>query len=612
MKAKKIVAVVMGAALAGTLAIGMSACSGGSKKPEGLKAGTLNIANYAVKYEDYMEDQGAKFEYEGYTKLESVYSYKQSDRAGSLSNGYIVVKDGKKGEDYLYAVVNPSTGKKILSGLASIPVGKNLPVYEGDSMYPSSSISAIQVDFVNADPAARDEAEIYTYDGTKILAKATYEEQTVRVTKSRLYVGNDAEASNVYKLEIVKVVNEKDEDVEVYVKENQDKKTYEKTYSVVNKSDLKKYAPDYAGGSDHSGLKEAVYEADEDYPVSGEIKDYEYSHIGNTYTFYKNGTETGNVDLTNGRFLAFMGNSLYYTVSIPVSPDATKGYNMAAIGSKIDCSLYKYDIVENTTTELKYDVIVTDMDVLYNYETKAYDAAMISGMKISDDGVAYGADEFTYVINNDFELCHDVTGKMSEAPEMIVDLGSNTYGIAFRYYSVVTDADLTIKSIISNENIPYANAGLVSFKTNNNYGFTDFNGKVVIAPEYSLVGYGYAPIFYGGVAHLCDADGEEVLFKKDGSVTKISDLEEETDTVVKTVSVENGIYTVTTVTTTIKDEVPEVKATVAYYAFNGTLLKSFDHANVQTVNNGIIMETVIKTDATTQETTRTYNYYKIA
>ncbi|MDE7162533.1 MAG: hypothetical protein K2O44_00435 [Clostridia bacterium] len=547
MKAKKIVAVVMGAALAGTLAIGMSACSGG-KKPENLKEGTLNIANYAKEYDS--DGFTTQYSEKGFTGLEKVLSMGQEDAVDQLIEGYLVVEDGTD----KYAVLDLYANKKIISGLTGVPQN-----------YSIGYLNVIMVVYEGTD---EDQVEIYTYDGTKILEKATYTQQP-QITSSQLFVGNDTTRSTVYKIETAKLVNDEEEDVEVYVKATADEKTQVFTYTVVKESDLKTYAPEYAVGSDKSGLKNPVYITSKAKPVEGEIKDYEYSYIGNKYTFYKNGAETGSVDLTNGEVLAVMGNSLYYTVSIPVSPEATKGYNLAAIGSKVDYSLYKYDIIENTTTELNYDVVVMNMKTLYNYETKAYDAALISGIKISDDGVAYGADEFTYVINNNFELCYDVTGMISEV-RSIASIGNDKYLIDD---SVIVDSNLNVLSETDYYDNVYTNEGLVGFEASSRIGFKDLNGKVVIAPEYT--GVSGTPIFYGGVAYVRNKDGELVFLKKDGTETKISDLEESSDDkVVKTVQVNfNGTYSITTVTTPDQGDVTRTRA---YYSYNGTLLKSFD------------------------------------
>lgn len=553
MKAKKIVAIVMGAAIAGTVAVGMSACSGG-KKPESLKAGSLDIANYAAEYEsDYSK--------KGYTGVEKVHTINFNDVVDTLDNSYAVVKESND----KYGVVNIYTGKKILTGLASIP-----------EEYRLSSLKVIKVTFEAEDPSNPDEVEIYTYDGTKILAKGAYNLFQTYVTSLNRYVGNDTESSRVYQILTQKTVDDKAEDVEVFVKVTEDEETGDVLYSLVKKEDLKNYAPEYGVGSDQSGIKDFVYTASEDKPVEGEIKDYEFSQLGNKLTFYKNGTETGSVDVTNGTALAFMDNSFYYSVSTPVSPDATKGYNLAAIGSKVDYSLYKYDIVANTTTELNYDVIVTRMNTLYNYETKSYDAAIISGMKISDDGVAYGADEFTYVINKDFELCHDVTGLIDGAPRSIYNIGNDNYLID----DVIVDAELKVKSYISG--LVYVDEGLTLVSNyvggNYNYGFKDYTGKVVIAPEYSTENGG-RPVFCGGVVLVENGDGEVVLLKKDGTITKVEDLAGSSDEKVTKEVVDggDGFYAIKT-TTTVEDG--DDKVEVVYYAFDGTVLKNFNHDEV--------------------------------
>lgn len=590
MKAKKIVAIVMGTALVGTVAVGMSACSGGNKKPDSLTTGTLNIADYAAEYE-------SQYSVKGLTSVETVYSLKGSDVVDYLDSGYLVVKDGTD----KVAVMNPYTGKKVLSGLSS-----DCEIENYETGY---DVDVIWVTYTDAQE--NETVEIYTYDGTKILAKDAYDESSLDVAVGNYYVGNDTKMSNVFHVTIDKQpVGDADPvEVEVYVKVTVDDKTQEVTYSVVNKSDLKVYAPEYGAGSDLSGIYTDLSSAGEDKPVENALKDYKMSTINeNKVTFIKNGTETGSVDLTNGEQLGIMGTSLYYTVGVPVSPDETKGYNFAAIGSKVDYSLYKYDIVENTTTELEYDIIVTGMSPVYNYATKSCDAAIISGMKISDDGVAYGADAFTYVINSNFELCYDVTGLLSSHSEPeIYNIGSDKYLVGSYSGGVVVDKDFNVQSKLSNATV-YNNAGLVLVRDyySGKYGFKDYSGKVVIAPEYSGV-YGSIK-FYGDAAYVQDADGEEVLLKKDGTVTKIADLEKSADaTVTKQVQVKGAYYVLTTTTTPAEGDPTQ---TVAYYALDGKLLKSFTKTALnqifdQVLPDGTVLveETVI--DATTHESITT-------
>lgn len=585
MKAKKIVAIVMGTALLGTVAVGMSACTKKAEKPESLKEGTLAIADYAAKYE-------SQYSKKAYTGIETVYSldYSTVVTSAHLAQGYLVIKEsGDK-----YGVMNAMTGKKILTGLVNIPENEQW-----------GGFNVIAVNTSTTDP---NEYAYYMYDGTQVLAAGIYGYPEA-VDIDQYYVGNDTEKSTVGHIIIEKTVNEEPVEVEVFVKLTVDEKTQEQTFSIVKESDLKVYAPEYDKGTDHSGLKHGIYSVSETRPVDGDIKDYKFSQTGNKFTFYKGSEETGSVDLTNGEPLAFMGNSLYYTVSVAVSPDATEGYNMTALGSKVDYSLYKYDVVANTTTELCYDVIVTEMEAIYNYKTKAYDAAIISGMKISDDGVAYGSDEFAYIVNNDFELCHDVTGLLREAPGTIYDLGSDKYLVG----NVIVDSELKVVSSVDSYNSRiYADQGLIGIYSDGNYGFTDLSGKVVIEPKYSGT-----IRFYGDVAYTTDAySGEKVLLKKDGTVTKISDLEKSAnENVTKNVTVRDGIYYITTVTTTTVDSVPTTKTVIDVYTFDGKLLKSFENpmmgSGVPTYQNGAYYISEMKTTGSGVNTKVTGIVYKI-
>lgn len=585
MKAKKIVAIVMGTALLGTVAVGMSACTKKAEKPESLKEGTLAIADYAAKYE-------SQYSKKAYTGIETVYSldYSTVETSAHLASGYVVIKEsGDK-----FGVMNAMTGKKILTGLVNIPENEQW-----------GGFNVIAVNTSKTDP---NEYAYYMYDGTQVLAAGVYGYPEA-VEIDQYYVGNDTEKSTVGHIIIEKTVNEEPVEVEVFVKLTVDEKTQEQTFSIVKESDLKVYAPEYDKGTDHSGLKHGIYSVSETRPVDGDIKDYKLSKIGNKLTFYKGSEETGSVDLTNGEVLAFMGNSLYYTVSVAVSPDATEGYNMTAIGSKVDYSLYKYDVVANTTTELCYDVIVTEMEAIYNYKTKAYDAAIISGVKISDDGVAYGSDEFAYIVNNDFELCHDVTGLLREAPGTIYDLGSDKYLVG----NVIVDSEFKVVSSVdtySSDIKIYAEQGLISITDGNGYGgyygFTDLSGKVVIEPKYR--GQYGAPVFYGDVALVANEKGEEVLLKKDGTVVIVEDLiKSDNEKVTKEIDGGDNFYVITTTT---EVEGSDDKVEVTYYSLDGKVLKTFNHGNVisRETNYGVLINETV-TDATTGDVT--VNVYKL-
>ncbi len=567
MKAKKIVAVVMGAALAGTLAIGMSACSGG-KKPESLKEGTLNIANYADEFENYKSMKG-------FTSAKTLFSGKHVVR--DYGSGIYVIESNEK-----YSLYSAEAEKEIITNLPSMPWG--------------TSIGSLRVYYVNTSEDNYNEIAYYAEDGTEILPAGEYSSLNA-ASASGAYVGSDTKPCTVYMISGFKTVVEDGapttKEVEVYVKSKYDKNTKLTSYTVVNKSDIKAYAPEYAVGGDQSGLKTPVYEVYEDYPVEGEIKNYEYSLIGTKYTFFNGSEKTGTVDLTSsGYAIGFMDSSLYYIENTVYVEGDHSGYNIAitgeATGVKYSSTLYKYDIIANTTTKLNYDVAVTRLTPLYNHETKTYDAAIISGYKMVDGVATYGSNNFTYLINKDFQIGYDMTGIFSGMPE-VYDLGNGKYYIG----GYVTDGEFNALSYVDDKYDVYADEGLISISVGYNYGFTDLSGKVVVAPEYSSSSSNIR--FYGGVAHLYNMEGE-VLLKKDGTVTKISDLEKSADPkVTKEVDVsDNGYYTITTVTEVVGGD---DKVEVAYYAYDGTLLKSFNHDNVRITyignNSYVIKETVV-------------------
>ena len=612
MKAKKLVAIVMGTAIAATMAASVAACSK-RKEPEAPQSlGTttdFKISDYAAKWEDSNAKQKSV---KGLTTAKTLFSGKTV--AGTLLSQTCVIlaetKTVDQAEVTTYSVYSLTHEKEILKDLKVMPTTENLGYGSGWTVIKVTS---------DEDPS---EYAYYAPDGTAIVGMGTYQLYAYRQTGC--YVSGADKTSTVYAVSGSKITYEEGnfipdiEEVELYFNTVVDKDTGVTTYAKVDVSAIKAYPSDYNKGEDWSGIKSKLYEEDEDCPVDGEIKNYEVSVFGNKYTFYKGSDVTGTVDLTaNGRALGMLGNSFYYSVATPVV-ETVDGldYNVVSLSeateNKSKYQLYKYDVVENTTTELNYDVVIGSISAKYNYTTKAYDGAIIYGYKMVDGVCVGGYNNFTYVVDKDLNVAYDITDTPIQANADIYDLGNDKYYVGYSYGTgYIVDGDVNpVNAEVSLSNV-YLDQSLIvnSYYNGENYTyFTDYSGKIVIAPEYSTQG---SYKFYGDIAHVYGVDGE-LLIKKDGTVvTNLTKLEETDDeNVFKMVDVEDGYYTVNT--QTYDEDTDETTVEYAFYAFDGTLLKKFDHTNVTTRtvgNSTILVEMVEVEDGNT--TTYTYNYYKL-
>ncbi len=278
MKAKKIVALVAGFAVAATMAVGLSAC--GKKGPQPLGKTTLNLADYAMEYEEDSQ--------KGFTSLNFLAEGKNITRDGE----YLIIHDNSK-----YSVCDMADENLIFENLSGEPS------YTTIGSFPVWQVRSESSSYYNYN---------YTYydkNGQQILDDGEY--SSLDCSSVQAYVGTEAKTSTVYVITGKKANGSGWDDVKVYLRLVEDETTGKVSYTIVSESDVKTYGPGYAVGSNISASLESIYEADEDYPVEGDIKDYKYNKLGNVITFYKGTEKTGSVDLTeNGEKLAFVGNCI--------------------------------------------------------------------------------------------------------------------------------------------------------------------------------------------------------------------------------------------------------------------------------------------------------------
>lgn len=586
MKTKKVIAVLAGAALATGLVVGMTACKN-DDSPKSLGTATLSIADYATEYKPVSYSQ------EGYKSIKTLFSAEISDIVASNNTFKIYVNNGK------YNVCNLLLGTDVLSGLTTQPQIQTLSIYGG-----GGSLYVITV------TDSQSKTAYYLADGTQLLASDNY--YGVSASQASAYVGTSTEKSDIL---CVAGITSAETPTLKYYEIITDEQTGDKSYIAINASDIKLYGSDYNKGEIIDSLLNPVYDSTAKKPVEGELKDYSVKYEGNTWSYYKNGEKTGSVDFKDKTPLGYVDNNLYYYSILPVDSNATSGYNYVIMDDgftfKCDYSLYKYDITANKVTELNYDVVILSLKSMYNYTTKTYDAAYINGYEMVDGIAYYYYGEFNYVTDKNLNVAFDLSGYgLGNSLPTLYDLGNDMYYAVDSDVNVIFDKDAKIVNDLGWYGDRYLGDGLVAVSTGSIIGFTDLSGKVVIEPKY--VSASGTLVFYDGIAHVMEAnvtgEAKELLIKNDGTVAlDITAIENSsTDTQDKEVYVGNGYYTVTTTNTA------DNTSTQAFYAMDGTLLKSFslgeyDYITTQTLSDGSLLLTVPKNDSGVT----TYEYYKL-
>ena len=340
MKLKKILAVTIGATLALSTALALTACGDDEPKgPTDLGTTTLSIDNYVTQLSE--ETSSA---YSG----KKTVSIAQISEAGEVldNNMYSAFLIFRKGgsADGTYRVYSVNSAKTLENNLTVKPV------------VTGTSLRMLRL------ATGEGEEVRYTYkatDGTTLLPADKYL-GTPTTISAQYYVNGEVKQSTVWTVAAEKKVGEKTEKVFKYYRENTDKKTGVITYTSVDASALKYQASDdFDEGKYDKGMSK-VFPTYQNMPVEGDLAEYKGLTEGKTIKFYKNGEQTGEVNLDGAAALNYVGNYLYYYTELPVSPEATSGYNYVEYKNsgayKFDYHLYRYDILANTVSELNYNV----------------------------------------------------------------------------------------------------------------------------------------------------------------------------------------------------------------------------------------------------------------
>lgn len=576
MKAQRIFAAIAVTALTASVAVGLTAC-GGAKK---LGKTTLNIS-------DYIAEENTAGYYETKTpELKTLITVK-ADEVVSESNGLIVLNKGDD-EEPSYTVYSIEYEKNIVTGAKAVP-----------QISSTGGVGWYTISYANDD-------DTYTYkyitlDGKEILtvndyvARSDYSfEYYYEIDRNTgyFYVDGEEERSQVITFTVDRYEREDEYDYfgtktdtkTYYFRSVTDDKTGKVSYEVLNASQLSLYGSEYEVGATYNGATRYVYD-DSDYPVEGAMKDYKISYFGDTYTFYNGATETGSIEIKNGGVLTALDSYLYY-YELQVVDHDSKDYNYyeSDEDTKYEYSLYRYDILKDKTKKINCNVAVFNMKAMYNYSAKSFDAAVLSGCEMVDGLATYGMNSVSYVVDKNLKIAFDLHGVRVDVDD-IVELGDGLY------YSdgYIFDGKLNVINACGNGGL-HSDEKLIRFSTNGRYGFTDYEGKIVIEPKYLSAGSGIS--FYGGAAYVYevqpDGSRKEALLKPDGTVTYVEDLEKTTskDTT-KIFAQMDGCYGISTVVGGAS-----ASRTIELYTNAGTLLKKF----TVTENNSFepVSDTVLK------------------
>ena len=205
MKLKKILAVTLGATIALSTAVALTAC--GDDEPKGpASLGTtteINIDNYLMDLNEVADEiSQSKTAYSTATKIndegETVYT------SASNNNFITFVKDSK------YRVYSASAQKFIASNLDIAPQNTNLGSYYNYELGESVRLAAAVIRSTDAQDNVV--SEYKAADGTTLLAAGQYMGVTANATY--YYVGNDDEQSPVWK--VTGFVSEGDDGVKYF------------------------------------------------------------------------------------------------------------------------------------------------------------------------------------------------------------------------------------------------------------------------------------------------------------------------------------------------------------------------------------------------------------
>lgn len=572
MKLKKIMAVASCAALIAATAVPLAACGGGRSNGKPLSKGELNLADYAVDYADSSLAGGTSYSRAavGFTELG-----KGMDSVGPLGNSndtvmWFAEKENATTGETAYSVFNIKTGKTILNNVKTVPG--------------SSYIDSGRLQLISARTAASAQTpESYAFygeDGTKLMDGVT---NNVYGSSADCYIGGKAAKA----LMIYGTASDDYEHVEKYFEVKTDDEG-NRTYTAIAKTDIKLSNSEISVGDTVFGVSTPVYPKDEDKPVVGDIAGYSYAVNGSEIVFYNGTTETGRVNVDKAEGRAFVGNYMYYTemTLLPENGDANLIINDDGSYVKYDYAQYRYNILTNKKEKLDHNIFVTRVRPVYNYATKAYDAAIVDCY--AREELVMQAFDYTYMVTADFALAYDLSQISfgSGNFELIkADAGKYVIRNSYNGYTVVNDSFEMLSR--AEQATYYAEEKLFAFSEGQTYGFAGLDGKAVTAPVYSAINGGM-PVFYGGKALVGDVTTQKIVALSTDGTTRALPERSSSDMKEVDVDYENGWYYVTT-TTAANGSTP-ANTVVELFDLGGTSLKKIEGArNIDVRSGGIVI-----------------------
>ncbi len=512
MKLKKIVAAVLGTAVALSAAMPLVACNKNSGAPSSLgSASNFDIDDYIDELDVYGELSSSRKGITSATKLNA------DDETRVSRYGEIMVFRGNNG----FRVYNTAAERFIAENLSTQPD----PSYVGN-------IPALRLN-------DGDKTAYLAYDGTTLLPMDEYYDTTAET--NYYYVGGDTVKTKIHVVNGIKrsgggmTTN--------YFKVETDENTGVTHYVPVDKTALSEFPSGKYEEGAYVSSRAQIYSSE--YPVEGEISKYEYAIFNNTYKFYKDDAETGKVNVGYGDVLGFVGNYMYYKTERPVAPDCAS-YNYVKyendIAKKYVYKLYRYDIVSASLSELSYNVKLEELIPVYNKNAKTYDAAMISCYETSD-GVFVEPDDERYIkpymTDANLNIAIDFTDKIGFPSYKLSDDRYLAVGFDSNSYMMITDADGNYVTDVARDSL-YAEEKLIKFYANGKYGLKDYDGKIAVAPKYDSIGK-----FFGGYAHASVTENgktKSVLLDKTGATRDVPQNDPDNEVYVS--FSENGWYKV--------------------------------------------------------------------
>ena len=320
-------------------------------------------------------------------------------------------------------------------------------------------------------------------------------------------------------------------------------------YEAVDKSRIGIH---YEAGTTYSDLTK-TYPFSKMYDDDKPCKDLEgYSMTGHesdisnsiTLEFYKDGKKksTFSFCLDNMTFLGYGANYLYYLDTTPV-PSNSDDYNYvnqeiyeasssspaSMVEQKAEISIYKFNIKNGKTSEIKMkDYLYTKAEPIYNYKTQSYDAFVVNGYKINDEGFAQtDVNPVCHVVDKNFKIIADFTNMPFEFEDIDCKLSDDRLLVTSGDNCYITDSKLNIVASYrvddSDDIRVYSDLQLIVLNDENDKEYAiDFNGKVVLGNKYEDLrfngGKAYTSI-YGEDGNLSERSKFVDTTNPDGSDT---------------------------------------------------------------------------------------------